>query len=144
MPTVGASEAVMPKAGVVLLVLLGPAGALCQEQELTQAITQCADIDDISDRLDCYDSLRGVAQSKGPRRANAESVVVESSTPGQWVTEVVKDPIDDTTTVSLSLVGNDLQPRLVLRCRQRKLDVLLSWRGRYYWCHGAGRMAQAW
>jgi hypothetical protein len=44
---------------------------------------------------------------------------------------VTRDPIDDSTTVGLALLGADLEAELMLMCRRQKLDVLLSWRGRY-------------
>jgi hypothetical protein len=56
---------------------------------------------------------------------------VESRKPDQWTVDVFKNPIDDTTTIGLSLMGLENRAQLVLRCRQKRLDVLLSWRGRF-------------
>ena len=102
---------------VLALILLSPVGALSQEQKLK--ILRCATVDDSSNRLDCYDSLAKTLASPG-----------ESRTPDQWTVEVGKDPIDDTTTVVLGLAGTEHQAELLLRCRQKKPDVLLSLRGR--------------
>jgi len=122
----------MRTSALVALVLLRPLGALCQEQELKQAIAQCAAVDEGLERLACFDSL---AQGLAPRPVAPAPVLdpksPQSRTPDQWKVDVVKDPIDDSTTVALSLIGSEKEAELMLRCKQRKPAVLLSWRGRF-------------
>jgi hypothetical protein len=122
----------MRRALVVAIVILRPGAVFCQDQELKKAIAQCAAIDDINDRLACFDSLaRAVAKLDAPKLSVSDPIPPEQPTPGVWQVLVEKNPLDDTTSVALGLMGNELKAQLVLRCRQKKLDVLLSWRGRF-------------
>jgi type VI secretion system protein VasI len=114
------------------MLIFSPGTVLCQDEELKKAIAQCAAIDDINDRLGCFDSLaKAVAKLAAPGLAVSDAVPSDQPTPGQWQVLVDKDPLDDSTSVALGLLGNELKAQLVVRCRQKKLDVLLSWRGRF-------------
>jgi type VI secretion system protein VasI len=103
---------------VAALLLLSPAAALAQENELKAGVLRCATVDDSLSRLDCYDSL-----------ATRLSSPAEARSPGEWSVGVGKDPIDDTTTVVLGLPGAEYRAELLLRCKQKKPEVLLSLRG---------------
>jgi hypothetical protein len=102
-----------------VLVLLNSAAALSQEEDVMARVLHCATLDDSSNRLDCYDSLATTLASPG-----------EAKTPDQWTVAVGRDPIDDTTTVVLGLTGTEHQAELLLRCKQKKPEVLLTLRGR--------------
>ncbi len=116
----------------VWLLLFSPVATFCQERELKKAIAECSAVDDVTDRLECFDSLaRSVAKVAAPDLAVSEQGSIDTPTPGQWQVHVAKDPLNDTTIVGLSLLGNDLKAQLVMRCMQKKVDVLLSWRGRF-------------
>ena len=104
---------------VAALLLLNSAAALSQEEDVKARVLHCATLDDSSNRLDCYDLLARTLASPG-----------EARTPDQWTVEVGKDPIDDTTTVVLGLTGAEHQAELLLRCKQKKPEVLLTLRGR--------------
>ena len=122
----------MRTSAVAVLLLLMAVGAPCQEQELKQAIAQCKGVDEGLERLACFDSL---AQGLEPKRVQStpgsDPQSLPSQPPGQWEVEVVKDPIDDSTTVGLRLVGSEKEAELMLRCKHKKPAVLLSWRGRF-------------
>jgi hypothetical protein len=94
----------------IALAVLGPVAASGQERELKEAIAQCAAIDEITDRLTCFDSLaHAVAQMSKPKPVASAPSVVDSRTPGRWEVQVTKDPIDDTTTVGLGVLGAELK-----------------------------------
>jgi hypothetical protein len=128
----GGNVAQRRASAVAALLFLSPVAALCQEQELKRALAECAAIEEHLERLACFDSL---AQGLAPRPApptpalGPESVQPQAS--DEWRLEVVRNPIDDSTTIGLSLIGTQKEAELMLRCRQRKAAVLLSWHGRF-------------
>ncbi len=101
----------------------------CQDPELRKAIANCAAYDDTADRLSCFDALAHTV-APAAAKAPAQPASAEPST-GRWELVSMKNPLDDTTTVSIGSWSEQLQAQMVLRCRERKLDVLLSWRGRF-------------
>lgn len=118
----------------ILAALLGLSAlaARPQERELKEALAQCAAVFEISDRLECFDSLaRGVEQLPAARVSASAPGALQSRTAGEWTVDLAKDPITDTAKVTLSLIGNEHEAELVLRCRQNKPDAALSWRGRF-------------
>jgi type VI secretion system protein VasI len=120
MPTVPSSEEVVAVRRAYLVVMvwaIARAGG-SQDQDLKKAVLNCASIDGSISRLDCYDAMAG-SLAERPQPA----------VPGQWAVKVGKSPLDDSTVVALSLVGTDSRAELTLRCRQAKLEVLLSLRG---------------
>ncbi len=117
-------------------ILLCPAAAPCQvapncqEEELNRALANCAAYPDAGDRLACFDSLARGAAQKSAKPPAAEATPAEPPT-RPWELVAMKDPIDDTTTVSMGSFGQQHQSQVVVRCRQRKLEVLLSWQRRF-------------
>ncbi len=102
---------------LAVLLLLSPATALAQSDELKASILRCATVDDSMSRLDCYDSLATKLSNPTERL------------PGEWSVEIGRDPIDDSTTVVLALPGAEYRGELLLRCKQKKPEVLLRLRG---------------
>lgn len=114
------------------LVLFIPRAGLSQEPEWRRAMADCAGITDNSERLACFDSLsRGVAAlAKVTSKPPVEPAAEDSLVPGQWKVDVHTDPFNDTKTVALALIGKEQRAKLVLRCKQNKPEVYLSW-GKY-------------
>ncbi len=114
------------------LLLVSPAAASCQTDELAKAVLECAGIDSTDDRLNCFDSLaRGVAKAGAPKPVASQAASAEGTAPGQWHVEVTNEPLDNTKSVAVGSYGKEHQAQIVLRCRQRQLGVLLGWNGRF-------------
>lgn len=112
----------------VAFLLFSPAPTVLQEQEWKKAMAQCAAVEGTSDRLECFDSLaRGVGMVVPEPKVLPESKFKGSASPGQWTMETVRDPVDDSTTVALALLGAANEAQLVLRCRQNKPEVYVDW-----------------
>jgi hypothetical protein len=122
------------EASLVAMVLLFGAGSIRpEEQAWRKAMAECAAWTEAPARLECFDSLaRGVASlAPEPEKASPPPPLFEAgAAPGQWRVDVFADPFDDSKTVGLSLVGAEQKAQLVLKCKQRKLDVFINW-GQY-------------
>ena len=110
-----------PIAASVVLALTSMASLVAQD--LKQPIGRCAIRDGDLTRLACYDSL---AQSLGYSRTPAATNVAGS---GGWQISTVKNPLDDTRTVALSLSATTGQSLygdavvLVIRCQSGKINA---------------------
>ena len=92
-------------------------------------IASCANIEDDSERLICFDQLaseRGLA-SQPVNGANS------GNTTGDWLVDVDVNPIDDSTTVTLILEASEGSSSygdpiyILARCMSGDTDVFISW-----------------
>jgi type VI secretion system protein VasI len=115
-----------PIAVCLVVALLYVPSALAQG-DLKQTIGRCAIQEGDLQRLVCYDSI---GQSLGYSRTPAATNVAGS---GNWHVSNLKNPLDDTRTVALSLGATTGQARfgdpvvLVIRCQSRKINAFINW-----------------
>lgn len=115
------------KTGMLLGALLWSGQLYSQSGDLLSGVSRCAKIDNDIGRLQCFD---GVANSYFSSAAKAEKALKN------WRVGSKVDPISDRVTTILSLdsaadgqsfYGGANRHRLVLRCSNRTLEVLIVW-----------------
>jgi len=96
-------------------------------QEIYRRLDHCAQLQDPSERLACYDALaRSLGLHPAPPPAAADST-------GAWGVSTKLDPLDDSRVVTLYLEAESVSPPsdhdvfLFIRCRHDKLEVYVTW-----------------
>jgi len=94
--------------------------------ELKKEIAKCASVEGELSRLDCYDKI---AKSIGVTKKQT----TDQKKSGNWIVDIKKNPIDDTTSISGLLTAQTGQSKwdkpvvLVLRCQSKETEAYISW-----------------
>jgi hypothetical protein len=103
-----------PRARIILsaaaLCALTPAPALAQSELLMFGL--CRKIPDDAARLKCFDAI-----VPAPQKTDQPKVVQE------WRIEDSKSPVNDAAEVFATLTGEDGRSELIIRCKERKIDL---------------------
>lgn len=91
----------------------------------TAFANDCLDIHDNKARLACYDKQAGY--EKKPNETNNNN--------GIWVLDTKTSPVDDSTSIFLSLTTKDRvkegllsgEPLLIIRCQHNTTDLYINW-----------------
>jgi type VI secretion system protein VasI len=113
-------RAVLGLAAAAAAMMAEPTALAQTPVEQIRSLRGCTAIESDKARLDCYDAFLGVSPE-----------IMTQSGAGKWVVQRSVSPIDDTQTVTLSLVGEgDLhgwlktyRPSLVLRCKEKRTEA---------------------
>jgi len=112
---------------VSLVVALTYVPSALAQGDLKQTIGRCAIQEGDLQRLVCYDS---VAKSLGYSRTPSATTVAGS---GKWHVSNLKNPLDDTRTVALTLGATTGESRfgdpvvLVIRCQSGQVNAYINW-----------------
>jgi type VI secretion system protein VasI len=89
-------------------------------RDLAGMLTECSQIEDASERLDCYDNIaRGLQEARSAR--------------GKWGVNEQTSQLDDSKTITLYLAAANVTPPpkepvfLFLRCRDGKTTAYITW-----------------
>ena len=105
-------------AALIIVVLPGIVSAQIERE----MIAKCAVEDGVLTRLECFDQLARALDLDGPQ------VVPTSVTGGgKWNVTVQTNPIDDSTTVVLSLIADSGVRTLLVRCQSDKTELYIDW-----------------
>lgn len=97
-------------------------------QTLEQKLAVCAIEEGSLDRLACFDAVTKALDLDGP-----QPVAVPVADNGKWVVSRDRNPIDDTETVTLTLVADEGQSRFaesiffVARCKSNQTEAYIVW-----------------
>jgi len=112
----------------MFLLIFCASGVDAAEADLEKVIATCASIKGDLERLECYDQI---ARTRGLHKL--KDLPVPKSGTGRWLVDAELNPIDDTKTVTLTLIADAgvssyKEPVvLVLRCRSNKTEVYINW-----------------
>jgi hypothetical protein len=103
------------------LLTLAPQAPAQSLSEALAAVKACRALGDDAQRLKCYDEL-AVDMPAPPAPLAADNLSLEIA----WNIEEGKSPLDDSPAVNGFLPGIKGESALVLRCREKKTDVIFN------------------
>ncbi|WP_421704607.1 type VI secretion system-associated protein TagO [Aliiroseovarius sp.] len=119
----------------VLAMIALPAMALAQTQpqdsDPRREIAQCAVIDGMLERLQCYDDLAKALDLDGPQPV---ATGVTAPAIGKWEVQRSSNPLDDSQTVVLALDADQGSDRwgnkvtMIIRCQSNRTEMYVAWR----------------
>ncbi len=113
-----------------LIPILVPLASPLAADQLRREIAQCAIVEGLLKRAECYDAVARAHGLNGPQPAIAP---VDGDT-GDWKVSDDTNPIDDSRRVVVSLRAESGRGRfgeaifLVARCQSNKTEVFIQWR----------------
>lgn len=110
----------MTRAWTFLLTAAVSWACLLQTAVAQEAFVLCAAVKDNGDRLKCYDGLTAAVS------AAAKKTEAPISVPMVWEIRDEKSPLDDSPSIFAGIAGVDGQGLLVLRCKERRSEVIIA------------------
>ncbi len=110
------------------LVISAPSSSAADLHPVLTRIAKCSAVSGQLQRLQCFDDLSKSLGLNGPQQ---EPTIVKGV--GEWSVEREKNPLNDTTTVAVSVVADSGkgmfgQPVLLsIRCENNKTGLLIEW-----------------
>lgn len=116
-------------AAAATVCLLASAFPAIAQLDVNKVIAQCASMVGDLTRLGCYDELAKELNLDGPKAAPVET----AGDVGKWRVSKETNPIDDTSTVTLSLTAESGSSRygtpvlFYARCKSNKTEAFIVW-----------------
>ena len=99
--------------------------------QIPDQLSVCSVLQRPSERLACFDELAS-RYSRVAKQKNFKEKSGPGAWPGGWEVSETTDPMDDSTTIVLSLKaqsksGSSGMPYLLVRCREKRLEIFINW-----------------